>query len=76
MAEKKKCWTVTRSDCRMNFADIKKDPYDGGSLATINELEYLEKAIEFFVAWYIVLENGCVQIFDAVSGTEHGFFML
>jgi hypothetical protein len=60
----------------MNFADIKKDPYDGGALSTINELEELEMAIEFFTAWCIVLENGCVQIFDAVSGTEHGFFML
>lgn len=60
----------------MNFEDIKKDPYDGGAFSLINELEDLEKATELFAAWSIVLENGCVQIFDAVSGTEHGFFML
>lgn len=75
MTENKTTWIVTKSYRRMEFEDLNKDPFDGGPLTRLNFLN-IDLAASIYGAYCSGLEDGCVQIFDAVSGTEHGFFML
>lgn len=68
-------WIVTKSDRRMKFKDLGLEPHSGGPFTRLNFLD-IDMAASIFGAYCVALEQGCVQIFDAVSGTEHGFFML
>lgn len=53
------------------------DPKEANEfVTTISNIPTLDQAIDVFAGWCVALEDGCVQVFDAVSGTEHGFFML
>lgn len=53
------------------------DPKEANELrTTISNIPTLDQAVDIYAAWCIALQDGCVQILDAVSETEHGFFML
>jgi hypothetical protein len=66
---------VTKSDRRMKFADLKKLPYDGGPLTRLNLLT-LDVASAIFGSYCATIEVGCVQMFNADTEIEHGFFIL
>lgn len=68
-------WIVTKSERRIKFKDWNLPPYEGGPLSVVNEVS-LDIAASLFGAFCATLDQGCVQIFDTNTETEHGFFMI
>lgn len=73
MTEKRIHYIVTKSADRLKFEDIPALPSQGGALTIIN-LDSLDIASSMFGSYCATIEEGCVQIFDAIDQREFGYF--
>lgn len=64
-------YIVTKAPFRLKFEEIKKKPNDGGSHGFLTFAD-IDLALSIFGAWCVSLEQGCIQIFDAVHKREMG----
>lgn len=68
----KENYFVTKAPIRLNFDEIKKKPNDGGSHGFLTFAD-IDIAISIFSAWCVALDQGCIQVFDAVHKREIGY---
>jgi hypothetical protein len=72
MSKDRTIYIVTKSADRLKFEDIPELPSQGA--LTIVNLNNLNFAISTFLNYCAGIEQGCVQIFDAIDQREFGYF--
>lgn len=68
-------YIVTKSESRLQFENIPALPSAGGALSIAN-LDNLDIAVSIFSTYCNGIEQGCVQIFDAIEQREFGYFYI
>lgn len=65
-------WIVTKAPIRLKFEEIKLKPQNGGSHGFL-EFTDIDLAVSIFGAWCASMDQGCIQIFDAIHEREIGY---